>query len=136
LHDSPRSGPNAGGAAIRSEWTCRPAHGPATHAQEDFGMANHAEPTNPSGQSAWIRLLYLILYALILNIAEGVTFVVTVVQFIFHLFTGRPNSRLSELGEGLAAYVRDVVAFLTYHVDALPFPFGAWPSIRKSDKAE
>jgi hypothetical protein len=98
-------------------------------------MANHAEPTNPSGQSAWIRLLYLILYAVILNIAEGVTFVVTVVQFIFHLFTGRPNSRLSELGEGLAAYVRDVVAFLTYHVDALPFPFGAWPSIRKSDKA-
>ena len=95
-------------------------------------MANEAESTNVSRKSAWIRLLYLILYAVILNITEGVTFIVAVVQFIFHLFTGRPNPRLSNLGQNLAAYMREIVAFLTYHSDELPFPFGDWPAAGKS----
>lgn len=90
-------------------------------------MAIDPETTNVSGYSPWIRLLYLVLYGVILNITEGVTFIVALVQFIFHLFTGRPSSRLAEFGEGLAAYVREVVAFLTYHTNELPFPFGHWP---------
>ena len=97
-------------------------------------MANDAESTDVSRQSAWIRLLYLILYGVILNVTEGITFIVAVVQFIFHLFTGAPNARLAELGEGLAAYVGEVVAFLTYHSNKLPFPFGHWPNLEGSRK--
>ena len=99
-------------------------------------MANAAESTDLSRHSAWIRLLYLVLYAVILNVTEGITFIVAVVQFIFHLFTGGPNARLAELGEGLAAYVREVVAFLTYHTNALPFPFGRWPAVGGSKKGD
>jgi hypothetical protein len=97
---------------------------------------NAVGSTEVSVHTAWIRLLYLILYAVILNITEGITFIVAVVQFIFHLFTGKPNSRLAELGEGLAAYMREVVAFLTYHTNALPFPFGNWPAVGGSRKSE
>ena len=97
-------------------------------------MANEAESTDVSRQSAWIRLLYLMLYAVILNITEGITFIVAVVQFVFHLFTGGPNARLAEFGDGLAAYMREIVAFLTYHTNALPFPFGHWPAVGGSRK--
>jgi hypothetical protein len=99
-------------------------------------MANHEESTNVSRHGAWIRLLYIILYAVILNIAEGVTFILTVLQFVFHLFTGRPHARLSALGGSLAAFVREVVAFLAYHTDELPFPFGQWPSVEAPPKSK
>jgi hypothetical protein len=77
--------------------------------------------------NAWIRLLYMVLFVVIFNVVEAVSYIVLVVQFIFHLFTGKPNDRLKELGASLAAYVRELVAFFTYASEDLPYPFGSWP---------
>jgi len=92
-------------------------------------MADDLHATDVSQHSAWIRLLYLILFAVILNITEGVTFIVAVVQFIFHLFTGSPHARLAGLGAQLAAYIGEIVSFLTYRTHRLPFPFSDWPRV-------
>ncbi len=78
-------------------------------------------------RSTWIRLLYMILFVIIFNIAEFVISVVVVVQFLSKLFTGRAVSRLQSLGRSLANYVYEVVAFLTLYTDDIPYPFSPWP---------
>ncbi len=75
----------------------------------------------------WMRLVYMILFAIVLNLAELVVAFVAVVQFVSRLFTGQVNQQLAEFGDGLASYFRQMIAFLTFHTDDKPFPFAPWP---------
>lgn len=79
----------------------------------------------------WIRLLHMILFAVIFNIAEIVIAVVVVVQFFFRLFTGKPHERFTGLGAALGLYVREMVEYLTFASDERPYPFGDWPGATK-----
>ena len=79
----------------------------------------------------WIRMVYMILFAVIFNLAELVIAAVVVVQFLFKLLTGSENARLSAFGGQLAAYVQQTVAFLTYDSEDKPYPFASWPAARK-----
>lgn len=80
-----------------------------------------------SDRGTWTRLLYMILFAVIFNIAELVILVIVVVQFLFKLFTGKINDELRRLGDTLGAYLHEIVAYLTYHREERPYPFGPWP---------
>ena len=80
-----------------------------------------------SAKSTWLRLLYMILFVVAFNVAEIVTGVVVVVQFLFKLITGQANAQLLGFGHALAIYFRQIVAFLTYDSEEMPFPFAPWP---------
>ncbi len=82
---------------------------------------------NLTSRSTWIRVIYMILFAVIFNIVELVIAVVAVVQFLATLFTGKVNQQLQALGQGVGAYVNEVTQFLTYHTDDKPYPFAPWP---------
>ena len=83
---------------------------------------------NVTRQSTWMRLVYMVLFAVIFNIAEIVIVVVVVVQFLFKLFTGEANETLGALGQTVAIYVYEMIAYLTFHTDDMPYPFGPWPT--------
>ncbi len=80
--------------------------------------------------SAWMRLLFMLLFAAIFSVAEAVLTAVVVFQFLFVLFTGRKNGRVLSFGSSLAAYVYQVFRYLTYNSEERPFPFADWPSDR------
>ena len=69
----------------------------------------------------------MVLFAVIFNIAEFVVVVVVVVQFITKLFTGDVHERLQEFGDSIAQYIAEIVRYLTFHTENVPFPFGEWP---------
>jgi hypothetical protein len=81
---------------------------------------------NLTNKSTWMRLLYIILFAIAFNIAELLIAIITVVQFFTVLFTKSPNVRLQSFGGDLGGYIRDVVAFLTYRTDHMPYPVSDW----------
>ncbi len=83
---------------------------------------------NVTRESTWMRLVYMVLFAVIFNIAEFVIVVVVVVQFLFKLFTGKANENLGALGQTVASYVYEMIAYLTFHTDDMPYPFGPWPT--------
>ena len=83
---------------------------------------------NVTQESTWMRLVYMVLFAVIFNIVEFVVTVVVVIQFLFKLFAGRPNENLSALGQALASYVYGIIAYLTFHSDDMPYPFAPWPT--------
>ncbi len=77
--------------------------------------------------STWFRGLYIILFAILFNIAELVIAAVVVFQFFHSLFLGNSNNRLMTLGQSLSTYAYQLLAYLTYNSDHRPYPFGAWP---------
>lgn len=74
-------------------------------------------------RSTWIRLLYMLLFAGVLQVIWGVLALVAVVQVLSRLFTGETFEELRSLGGKIASFARDIVAFLTFHTEVLPFPF-------------
>ena len=80
--------------------------------------------TNPK---TWLRLVYIILFAIAFSVAEVVIVAVIVTQFLFELITGKPNEQLRSLGRSLGGSANDIIAYQTYHRDDKPFPFGSWP---------
>lgn len=76
----------------------------------------------------WVRLLFIVLYVVLWQIAEVVLGVTVVVQFLWTLFAGTPNPSLREFGQRLGAWLQQVVEFLTYVGDRRPWPCGLdWP---------
>jgi len=77
--------------------------------------------------ATWLRGLYMLLFAVVFNLAELVLAAVAVFQFLAQLLTGGSNRRLQGFGAHLGEYLRELTDFLTYAEEAKPFPFGPWP---------
>ena len=81
---------------------------------------------NISQRSTWLRLLYIILFAVIFGITEFIIGVVVVIQFGFVLLSGKTNEDLKQFGDALSRYVYDMLRYLTFNSDERVFPFAEW----------
>jgi hypothetical protein len=94
---------------------------------------------NPSGnlkeESTWLRLVFIILFAILFNLAEVVLTAVVVVQFLSTLVRGKPVSQITVFGQNLSTFVYEMLLFLTFRTDDMPWPISAWPSGPPSDAA-
>ncbi len=76
----------------------------------------------------WVRLLFIVLYVVLWQVAEIVLGVTVVVQFLWTLFGGAPNPSLRDFGQRLGVWLHQVVDYLTYVADERPWPCGLdWP---------
>ncbi|HJM92082.1 MAG: DUF4389 domain-containing protein [Alphaproteobacteria bacterium] len=50
-----------------------------------------------------------------------------VVQFVTRLATGSVNEELHTLGPRLGEYLKQIVAFETFHTEQRPYPFAPFP---------
>ena len=78
-------------------------------------------------RATWLRLLYMVLFIIAFNVAELVISIVVLVQFLFKLFTGGPLEQLVILGDSLSSYIAEIVQFLTFRTEDMPYPFSKWP---------
>lgn len=81
-----------------------------------------------ASRHTWLRGFYMLLFAVIYHVAEFVIGVVVVLQFLFSLFTGQVNTRLLQFGHSLSRYAYQILCYLTFNSEQLPFPFDDWPS--------
>ncbi len=82
---------------------------------------------SPSRRQVWVRGFYMLVMVILWHVAEAVLITVAIIQFILALLSV-PNERLVQFGGGLARYLQQVAAYLTFASDELPFPFTDWPS--------
>lgn len=84
---------------------------------------------NLKSRATWTRLLFMVISCFLLSLAGFVGSFVIVLGFLWVLFTGEVNTQLRQVGQSLAAYVYEIVRFLTFNSDDRPFPLGSeWPS--------
>ncbi len=80
-----------------------------------------------TSRPTWMRLLYMILFIVAFNVAELIIAVILLVQFLFKLFTGNLLDQLVAFGDALSTYIADIVRFLTFRTEDMPYPFAKWP---------
>lgn len=97
-------------------------------------MDNETLKQNVSNKNQWLRILYMILFAVILYLVMMLVSVVVVVQLLFALVTGKPNEDVGDFADDLSNYVYRIVAYLTYTDDRRPFPFDSWDDDKDDDE--
>jgi len=73
------------------------------------------------------RLLYALGYSVLAWIAFWMLLVLSLVQFVVILVTGRANDELKAFSLNLLQYLWELVAFITFVRDDQPFPIGPFP---------
>ena len=73
------------------------------------------------------RLLYALGYSVLAWIAFWMLLVLSLVQFVVMLVTGRANDELKAFSLSLLQYLWELVAFITFVRDDQPFPIGPFP---------
>ena len=90
-------------------------------------MEQHPIETSEK-RSIWVRGLYMLLMAVAYHLSGVLLCVIAVTQFIFAVFTEKPNLHLISFARNLALYYQQNVNFLTFVTEQVPFPFNDWPS--------
>ncbi len=85
----------------------------------------HGEQFEPAKQDSMLeRLIYMILIALMISLAQTVLTVVTVIQFIIMLVNNKEkNERLAEFGTDLGIWVAKAARYQTAASQVKPWPW-------------
>ena len=101
---------------------------------EDGGPERPIEE-NLKSRGTWTRLLFMVICGILLSIASFVGGFVVVLGFLWVLVTGDVNRQIREAGQSIAAYVYELIRFLTFNTEERPFPLGGeWPSGKSDDR--
>jgi hypothetical protein len=74
-----------------------------------------------------VRLLYAFGFAILAWLSFWVLVVLSAVQFVVILVTGRVNDELKGFNLSLLQYLWELFAFITFVRDDQPFPIGPFP---------
>jgi Flp pilus assembly protein TadB len=91
-------------------------------------MSQDPVVTTENKRNLWVRGLFMLLMALAYQVTGTLVFIVTVFQFVMMLLNDAPNARLLAFGRNLGRYLQQIVHFLTFSSEEVPFPFNDWPS--------
>ena len=89
---------------------------------------NDISDVSGNKRNIWMRALFMLLMGFVLHVCGTILFVVTVIQFVIVLLNDTPNIRLVSFGRSMGSYVRQIVNFLTFATEEIPFPFSEWPA--------
>ena len=75
----------------------------------------------------WQRLLYMLGFWFLGNIAFSVCVFLGAIQFVVILLTNKKNEDLARFSRNLARYVWDCLGYIVFAHDEKPFPLGRFP---------
>ena len=65
----------------------------------------------------WIRFLFMSIYGAILWFGVIVLVSLSLIQFLFYLFTSKINEPLADFNSTLIGFIDDIVAFMLFSTD-------------------
>lgn len=89
---------------------------------------NENPDTTTDKRNIWMRGLFMLLMGFASQVCGTVICIVTVFQFVMMLLTNTPNAHIVSFGRSLGRYMQQIVNFLTFATEEIPFPFSDWPS--------
>jgi hypothetical protein len=97
---------------------------PRSDDEKLMGRIN-GEQADPAGQdSLLMRLVYMLLIAVMISLAQTVLGVATIIQFVILLINNRePNERLAEFGTDLGIWIAKAARYQTAASEVKPWPW-------------
>lgn len=102
-------------------------------AQPDGSQTGSGDEASSGRKELWFRLLYMIAFWFLGNIAFSVAIFLGALQFVVILITGNKNEELRAFSRNLIQYVWECLAFVVFAREEKPFPFGRFPSVTNPD---
>ncbi|AZF25898.1 DUF4389 domain-containing protein [Pseudomonas sp. R2-60-08W] len=84
----------------------------------------------PKYESIVLRILWMLVFALVWQVAQFVLGALVVVQLIYRLIYGAPNLSLMNVGDSLSQFLAQIGRFGSFHTEQKPWPFADWPTPR------
>ncbi len=91
-------------------------------------MNNETSEAPAKKRNIWIRGLFMLLMVLAYHVSGTVLFVISLIQFLIVLMNDKPNARLVSFGRSLGRYFQQIVNFVMFATEDMPFPFNDWPA--------
>ncbi len=82
-------------------------------------------------KGTWQRIFYMLVFAFILSVVRFILWAVVLFQVACKLLTGQDNPHARQLGATLSVYLYQVLLFLTFNTDQMPFPFAEMAGLGK-----
>ena len=87
------------------------------------------EPRRPEkiGENMGARFVHSVIIAIMINLAQSVLLLVTVVQYALTLInTNEPNGRLAEFGTDLGTWIAKAARYQAMGTEEKPWPWEPW----------
>lgn len=98
-------------------------------ATDDYTREPPMSPPVPTARlSLGARALYMLLFAIVFWILCWTLAITAIAQLGLTVLAARPNADVARFGAGLAMYSRQIIEFLTFVNDRIPYPFSEWPA--------
>ncbi|HEY3786777.1 MAG TPA: DUF4389 domain-containing protein [Steroidobacteraceae bacterium] len=88
---------------------------------------NVPQTVPPDSSGIGMRIVYMLVFAIAFWILCWVLAVTALAQLCLRLLGGHSRTEVTSFGAALARYARQVIEFLTFVSETLPFPFTTWP---------
>lgn len=76
------------------------------------------------------RVLFMALFYVLFGVVRLMLWLVVLFQFLSHLFTGRVTRRGARYGEALSTWIHQMLRFMSYNTERMPFPFTSFGAER------
>jgi Domain of unknown function (DUF4389) len=82
--------------------------------------------TTPKG-SIWVRGLMMLIFAILIGLAQTVLGALTIIQFVLMVFDkgNKPNAQIASFGKTLGGWLAKAAAYQTAQTEVKPWPFEA-----------
>lgn len=87
-------------------------------------------PKQAQRESIILRVLWMLVFLLVWQLAELLLGGLVVVQLVYRLIYGAPSASLMNFGDSLSQFLAQIGRFGTFHSDRKPWPFSDWPTPR------
>jgi hypothetical protein len=97
---------------------------PLSDDDKAMGRMTGEQPEPAVPESIWMRLIYMILIAIMISLAQTVLGMATVIQFIIMLISQRkPNPALAEFGTSLGIWIAKAARYQMAASEVKPWPW-------------
>jgi Domain of unknown function (DUF4389) len=101
---------------------------PIDSSQASGPTPDRSVPVTTDANALGMRVLYMIIFGIVFWILCWTLAVTAVLQLLLRLLNGKPSIELARFGAGLALFASQVIEYLTFRSERLPFPFSDWPN--------
>ncbi|MFQ5533343.1 MAG: DUF4389 domain-containing protein [Sphingomonadales bacterium] len=89
--------------------------------------AKTRDDATDSKTAHWLRILPLIFFGIIAWLMLIASYFMAAVQFIVVIVTDEPNAQLRDFAARIGSFVHELIDYLLYRTDQMPFPFAPFP---------
>lgn len=91
---------------------------------------------NLTSEAFWLRLVFMLLSLLLIEIGGSILVLLVIAQFLYRLFNESSHQTILEFSNSLGRFILHSYRFLSYQTEDKPFPFNDWPEAQDLPKAE